>query len=405
MLRLIRDFPLRFRRITSGGTYRPEIDGLRLFAIALVIFAHLWERAGRMVEDRFTLSPTEAFAVVTFNSGTQGVLLFFAISGFIIANQWKRGQPDIKAYFLRRVSRIEPPYLLLITAIFLIITVTGYRPAFARDFNNHDVSLLASYIASFFYVHGVLFVDYPRLLPPGWSLEIEVQFYIVAPLLFMAYHALPRRLWFGWLALAAGTAISLAADAAWGDGPHRFTIIKYFPFFWIGVLLADMNLSDGKKRTFYDLAGLIGLIVLVLANNKVGIWLNIDRSILFVARLAAIVAMFAGATRGKVFRAFCSLPWIAVVGGACYSLYLTHLPVAAIATQILAKLWVPDSLPLAYVLCLVVELPVMLVVGLGFYVLVERPFMRPHWVREARDLLASLFTLGRHRRARKDVQS
>lgn len=401
-VRTIRDFPLRFRRITSGGTYRPEIDGLRFFAIALVIFAHLWVRAGRMVSSKFTLSPSEAFALDTFNSGTQGVLLFFAISGFIISSQWKRGKPDIKAYFLRRVSRIEPPYLLMITGIFLTITATGYQPAFTSSFDNQDMSLPASFIASLFYMHGVLFVDYPRLLPPGWSLEIEVQFYLIAPILFITYHALPKRLWFGWLALAAGIVLSLWADAAWGDGPHRFTIIKYFSFFWIGVLIEDLNLSERGSGHVFDLVGIAGLVLLVAANNKVGIWLEIDRSVLFVFRLAAILAMFAGATRGITFRAFCSLPWIAVIGGACYSLYLTHLPVAAIATQILAKIWVPNSLALGYLMCLLVQLPLMLLVGMLFYIFVERPFMRPGWTSSVRKFLSGVVSSGRAKRARKD---
>ncbi len=40
-------FPRRFQRKISQGAYRPEVDGLRFFAIAFVIFGHSLERAAR----------------------------------------------------------------------------------------------------------------------------------------------------------------------------------------------------------------------------------------------------------------------------------------------------------------------------------------------------------------------
>ena len=38
-------FPIRFQRKISQGAYRPEVDGLRFFAIAFVVFGHSLERA------------------------------------------------------------------------------------------------------------------------------------------------------------------------------------------------------------------------------------------------------------------------------------------------------------------------------------------------------------------------
>jgi len=38
------------RRTTAGSTYRPEIDGLRFFAIFMVIIGHMAERIIRFQE-------------------------------------------------------------------------------------------------------------------------------------------------------------------------------------------------------------------------------------------------------------------------------------------------------------------------------------------------------------------
>jgi peptidoglycan/LPS O-acetylase OafA/YrhL len=379
-LSFLTTFPDRFRRITSGGTYRPEIDGLRFFAIALVVVAHLWERSGRLYGHGHALSETELFLLDTFNSGTQGVLLFFTISGYIISSQWRRHNPGLKAYFLRRVTRIEPPYLIILTAIFAFIMLSGYKPEFARSFNRESVTLTESYFASVFYVHGLSLNSFPRLLPPAWSLEIEVQFYIIAPALFWIYYRLPRRLVLGIVGLIASAMISVAADATLGATPHRYSILRYLPYFWLGVLLSDRP-NNGALHWRFDLVALASLTFLILANNKVALWLDVPKIVLFFGRLLAIYGMFLGAVHGARFRRFCSLPWIALLGGACYSIYLTHLAVAAVTTQLIAATYIPAELGMALIVTLICGVPSIILAGLVFYVCVERPFMQPDWPR------------------------
>src|SRR5256885_11137883 len=64
-----------FRRITTSGEIIPEIDGLRFIAIAAVILHHLalFVSTQRKSEEGLLLV------------GQNGVELFFAISGFILA--------------------------------------------------------------------------------------------------------------------------------------------------------------------------------------------------------------------------------------------------------------------------------------------------------------------------------
>ena len=60
-----------------------------------------------------------------------GVNLFFAISGFILANQAIKANRNplgggfLKAYFGRRVMRIEPPYIILLLATLAFVSLTG----------------------------------------------------------------------------------------------------------------------------------------------------------------------------------------------------------------------------------------------------------------------------------------
>src|ERR1700679_2638582 len=117
----------RLRRRTTSGEWLPEIDGLRFVAIASVL---LFLMQGQL-EHHYALAihpPFTGFArAVDF--GNRGVPLFFVISGFILALPFARHHPlaapapSLRKYFLRRLTRLEPPYLLNLALVAVGITI------------------------------------------------------------------------------------------------------------------------------------------------------------------------------------------------------------------------------------------------------------------------------------------
>lgn len=389
VVNLVRELPTRLRRITTGGLYRPEVDGLRFWAIAPVV---LWHGIQRVSRAQPGLSGTEESLMLWVPEARVGVTLFLVISGFIIASQFIRArdagrEPNLGAYFYRRVTRIEPPYLLVLLVTYLFLTLTHYTPENARAFWRGDESLTSSLLASLFYLHGAIYNQMPRLFPGGWSLEVEVQFYILAPAIFALFYLAPSarsRLTAGLMILVVAFAASRYCEAALGPaGPHRYTLIKYYFYFWLGALIAEIQQARLWPRfsaRAWDCPAFVGLgAYLWTGVAEHSTWWPIPDGLLDSIRVASFFFMFAGAMKGSVFAKLCTLPWITLIGGACYSIYLTHVQVMQLVTPRVVELFQPSSLLIAALWGAALMLPLVLAVGLAFYAFVERPFMVPRW--------------------------
>ena len=384
------DLPALLRRPVATGSYRAEIDGLRFVAIAIVMVGHCLERAIRFF-------PRAADSLgggdtTMFERAGLGVYLFFTISGFVIARQVIKASAAplsagfLKRYFGRRVLRIEPPYLILLVATYLGIAASGYRPENAIHFDVAPHSLALSLATSVVYLHDLVWGAYPRLFPPGWSLEVEVQFYVLAPLLFALYFKVPRgpaRVVFGGLVLALASLVSLMVPERVGPLHTHFSLLNFFRFFWLGILLADLDgwIAARVARLpalAASLLGWVGLLVYLVMPSVPDEQL-VPAMALRALGLVALCAMFASAlASASSFRAFCTRPWVSLIGGACYSLYLTHQQLMQAMTSLAARHLPAGGLATIAVL-MAVELVACVVVGLVFYALIERTFMLRDW--------------------------
>jgi peptidoglycan/LPS O-acetylase OafA/YrhL len=173
------------------GSRLPALDGLRGVAILLVMLCHF---GGSAWVTRW---------------GWVGVDLFFVLSGFLITGMLldAGGAPHmLSRFYVRRVLRIWPLYLVALTIILLVLPRTGLL-----DFATRDELRQA---APWFWTHvsNLYFLTHP--IPFGtlhlWSLAVEEQFYLLWPLAVIAVgqRRIPR-LVAGLLGLAIGLRLLL----------------------------------------------------------------------------------------------------------------------------------------------------------------------------------------------------
>jgi peptidoglycan/LPS O-acetylase OafA/YrhL len=353
-----------------------------------VLFYHAGTRG-----ERFYGHSSDAEVVIAqyLPHGSLGVSLFFFISGYIIAYPFLSGRhPSLKHFFLRRITRLEPPYIVATLACFAALSV-GFAPVEAPNFYFTQAPLWQSLIASLTYSHSLVFGQHPRLNPPTWSLEREVQFYILAPLILYIYGKIRVR----GVRLAVGLAVTilllvlgdLISDRFDQSSLIRNTLFAESYGFMLGIVACDYSIGNKvfslPRKAIFDVGFVIGLIGLLFTGSlqfNVPFHLEVANGLF---RAICMLLLFLAAARGTWSRAFLGLPWIALIGGACYSIYLVHVPVIQVGAQVLSKFIVFGSLGEAWVISWAVLVPITLVVGMLFYALVERPCMDPQWPKRA----------------------
>lgn len=360
----------QLRRTTSGGQWIPEIDGLRFIAIASVFLFHVLGqvqmRSGRVlpIENAWRL------LFLPLSNGDRGVQLFFVISGMILARPFARHylagekRVDLRKYYLRRLTRLEPPYLLSILLLVALVEIyTHGRPG--PGFSGHVLATMA-------YVHTLTYAQLPINFV-AWSLEVEIQFYILAPLV-MRFFCIPRK------GVRRGVllALMLGMGILQLHGPEgiRFTgsILYYGNFFLAGLVVADiwtLDLPDTRHSWKWDITGFAGL----------GLLFTVPATALAHALLPFLLLLIClAALRSLVFRRWLSTPWVAVPGGMCYSIYLLHATVITAVFKVSRHLILPHALLVENYLIqvLAIGIPVLVVSGVYFR-FIEQPCMRPDW--------------------------
>ena len=377
-----------FRRITTSGQFIPEIDGLRFVAISLVILHHV----------ALYISIRQQRDEGLFSLGQHGVELFFAISGFILAVPFAlyhlRGNRPVRlrSYFWRRFTRIEPPYLLS------LILLTAVR-VFVR---HEDFGIIGwNLLFSAFYVHGFI-MGVPSIINGvAWSLEIEIQFYLLMPLFALVF--LIHRRWirravlvvfaaavmliqpvhFRAIVQGVNVETGVAAPGLYDLDRH---LINYIQFFLAGILLADVYVVEWRGSppplrrgaiAWGDFAWLLAWPAAVWALARGGQAAHIALPILiFLICMATFQSVWV--------RRLLRVEILTVIGGMCYSIYLFHNSVIQVFAPLAMRITPQNYVAAVTVLGLCI-VPLILVFCAIYFRLIEKPCMRPDWPRRLRD--------------------
>ncbi len=299
---------------------RPDIDGLRAIAVLSVFAYHL--RPGALP------------------AGGLGVDIFFVISGYliggIILRESDAGNFSLLRFYERRLRRIVPALLASMIAV-LAASALLLMP---NDLANGAISAAAALlsVSNLYFWHKVDYfneaaADMPLL--HTWSLGVEEQFYIAAPiiLILLARHA--RHLMTPALALMLGVSLALnvmqvrhtPVDAFYLPQGRAWELLA-------GVILNRLNFSLLFARWFREAVAWSGMALLVMSL----ILLRPDLGWPGLAAIPPVVGtaliIWAGQHGDNGVARLLALKPFTLIGLISYSLYLWHWPAIVFAREI-----------------------------------------------------------------------
>ena len=362
-----------FGRITSSGRFVPVVDGLRFVAIAAVLLYHLegYVAAKSPYIDAGTMRSEPLNMVL--RKGACGVQLFFAISGFILAVPFaeeflRRGKRvELSKFYFRRLTRLAPPYVINLLLSFALLVLAGKATA---------VGLFPHLVASTFYVHNLVFGEMSLVNGVAWSLEVEVQFYLLAPFLAAVFRVSNTALRRGLLTAVIGLIVLLKATVfSHLEGLLYFSVLWHFDLFLIGFLLADLHTLNSvpeARSTGWDAVG-----VLAWAGVLATQFFELGEHLIAIPTFVAYLAVF----RGRLLHALFSQRLFVLIGGMCYTIYLYHFYMISAVGRFTIDLPAGTTFTGNYLLQAALICPVVIAASAVLFLLFEKPFMKPLAVR------------------------
>lgn len=313
--------------IKKSSRHISSIDGLRAIAVTAVVLYHL--------------------GISWIPGGFLGVDLFFVISGYVITrlildsiNQ--SSALDLRAFYAARIRRIYPGFLFMVISTIIFIGVWAPE-AIKRFLSDLPYALSGTLNWALVARHQDYFetIGRPPLLQHTWSLAVELQFYLVWPIILLTVLK-----YFGKkniarialiIAIISGAAlflVSLQLDQAnsaqvshiyFGTDTHSLGL-------FLGSALAvswiPQNLSANITRRAQDVIDGIGVVGLL---GLISTFLFIDESNASLYRIAfplagifgclVIISLVHPASR---FAPIISSPPFRWIGQRSYGIYIWH---------------------------------------------------------------------------------
>lgn len=336
-------FPPRWNDAAIGREgYRPHLDGLRAFAVYLVVLFH----AGS----------------ASFVGGFIGVDVFFVLSGYLVTQLlWRDlaavGAIRVGRFYARRVRRILPAATATLTVTALIYASIASPSEVAAAAGGFKAAFL--FVANWFFIHrstayfGGEIAESPVL--HFWSLAVEEQFYLLWPLILGAIFAAGRR----WaaaplpvvrMAVAGGIAASLLwalalrtahpLHAYFGTDARAYQLLAGAYLALTPGLIGRLHRSGARARWLAP-AALAGLVI--VSSSLVPLDPTIRGVLATVLSCLAIMAVEA-ADGGPTRRLLASGPLV-YLGRISYGTYLWQWPVILVIS-VTVSITVPATVAL-----------------------------------------------------------
>jgi peptidoglycan/LPS O-acetylase OafA/YrhL len=358
--------------------YRPELDGLRFVAFFMVFVHHAVPKEPSAALVAHLGSAAAAFVTAAGRSGALGVDLFFVLSSYLITElllreQDRRGNVDVKAFYVRRLLRIWPLYYAFLLLAGFVFPHVGL----GRTMADPALAAFALFAGNWYVARA----GYPTAaVGPLWSVSLEEQFYLCWPLVVrFAGRRRIKSIAVGMIvcSLAFRIALNLGHVVNLGVATWTMTFGRLEPI-GAGVLVALFRHEhplfelSPRARRWLALAGAACIVSVELLFSIENATLGLAVFGYPLATAGAVLLLFAAQRSSAVPARPTGLahPALVYLGKISYGLYVFHVMALGLVRHAPARLHLGGAwtAPVGFVLTLAI--------AAASYRFLERPFLR-----------------------------
>jgi peptidoglycan/LPS O-acetylase OafA/YrhL len=333
------------------------LDSIRGIAALLVVAYHCWIAAEARERLGLTGAPHSAAALLWqvlakfFEAGRASVMLFFVLSGYVLARSLAKHRVSYGGYAIKRILRIYPAFLVVLAASYLLHRTLGtppHSPSILMDrLTNPDLGAL-EFLKALAMWGTERSVDLDLVT---WSLVHEMRISLIFPLILWAVRANARAS----LALFAAMSVSCTLALYFTEGRVAFGFVEtsvaqsllvtgYFVVFFAG----GAYLSEARDFVSPRIAAVGTPSKMAAALFMAAVFLVGDHgakalgtSLIDYAHGGAAVGVIALTMGTPEIRRILNHRALVWLGRISYSLYLVHLPILYVVTALgLSAPWV-----------------------------------------------------------------
>lgn len=364
----------------AGGRYR-ELDSLRGLAALVVVFQHFSlvygihvPGAGAPQAEWAAYRVWQFFPFHILIAGHEAVLLFFLLSGFVLALPYfRQSAPTYPRFLAKRFCRLYLPYVAALALACAANTFLYGRTAGTSEWFQQTWATRPDLRSMLDHVGMIGSYDYSRYNTAFWSLVYEARISCIFPLIALAVSKLRARTL---LAAAAGLSVLGQTTVLHMTNQDLGATLHYAALFILGAMgakyqaeIREWMIAHGK---FFQGGLLLGALAMIALSQSFKNLPGVLRVLLLVTDWPAAVAgmvVLVCAMNYEPFRRILLHRWSIYLGKISYSQYLTHATILFILVRLLhGRVAVPALL--------MIYLAATIGFGAGFNWLVEEPSIR-----------------------------
>ena len=337
--------------------YRGEIDGLRAIAVLAVICYHL--------------------ELNIFHSGFAGVDMFFVISGYLVGGHILHGLRNssfkFPVFFYSRAKRILPALYVMICISFALGYFTMMPVSYQYFGGAAFTSIFA--VSNFWFFDQINYFNPAASIDPlvhTWSLGVEEQFYLAAPILLVLINKIKPSFLVPFIIIIFTGSLSLSIfyTAKFPEAAFYLTHTRAWEFA-LGILVWIFRHQEKwlatLKTVIENYVSYFGLWLIL-----VGIWFiptgaDWPGYLVLVPTVGISFILLDCSSNNFVYK-FLNIGAVRFVGVISYSLYLWHQPV-------ISFLKITNNYP-ATIFQKLLTLTVIVIISILSWFLIERPFRK-----------------------------